>query len=774
MLIHKFKIRLLFLFFLLCCQATLIAQTHFKLQGEVFNTKAMPIALVKIEVMGCSLKTVTDEKGRFELLLPKDRHVLRFQQDRYALAARTIRLSQDSSFQIILQDTLQHLDEVVITATRTSKLVSQIPLPITVIRKEEMQQKGMVRLQELLAEQTGIVLFQDHGTGVQLQGFDPKYTLILLDGEPIIGRTSGTLELSRVTLSNVDRVEIIKGPSSSLYGSEAMAGVINIISKSPAKGRQFGASMRYGTHQALDLSVDGSYSKKKTTLYGAFNRYSNQGYSYTNQQNSKTVPPFYAYTGQLKWNYQLLAKLGIQLGLKYNEEHNEEDYLSNTGKNDQLVNSKFMRREFSVSPQFTFQPSKKHRSFLRIHKTFYETDTKIHILESNNLHHYDFFDQGFAKAELQHDYHFSDWINLTAGAGFSQESMKAQRYEEEQKFNTGFLYGQIDMQLFKRLNLIAGARYDSHNVYASHLSPKLAAQYQLLPWLTAFGSIGRGFKAPEFRELYLNWNNPTQGYSVFGSETALLKLKQLQEAGEIAEQLFDPSNMKALATERSWNYQAGLKFPTHYGLSGSINYFNNQICNLIETFALATKTNGKSVYSYSNQKEVSINGLEANVTYSYRQITLKVSGQYLKTANKEVLQALNEGKTYYMRDAETGHSRVVQKSEYGGLLNRSRYTMNSSLSYHWASLGLSYSFRWTYRNRFGLRDLDGNGILNRDDEYGKGYSMFNSSLVKTFYQERLSLILSSENLGDIKHTGIASMPGRQFFVGISFRSKKYN
>src|SRR5690606_6759589 len=105
------------------------------------------------------------------------------------------------------------LEEVVITATRTKKNLDRIPIPVTQISAKEIKDRGMVRLNEILAEQTGLAIINNHGMGIQMQGFDSDYTMILIDGEPVIGRTSGTLELSRIAVGNIDRIEIIKGPS---------------------------------------------------------------------------------------------------------------------------------------------------------------------------------------------------------------------------------------------------------------------------------------------------------------------------------------------------------------------------------------------------------------------------------------------------------------------------------------------------------------------------------------------------------------------------------
>ncbi|MBK6817585.1 MAG: TonB-dependent receptor plug domain-containing protein [Saprospiraceae bacterium] len=93
---------------------------------------------------------------------------------------------------------------------------------------------GANRVQQVLSEQNGIQIVPQVnglGSGIQLQGFNPDYTLILLDGEPLVGRNTGLLDLNRLSPNAVKQIEIVKGPSSSLYGSEALAGVVNIITE---------------------------------------------------------------------------------------------------------------------------------------------------------------------------------------------------------------------------------------------------------------------------------------------------------------------------------------------------------------------------------------------------------------------------------------------------------------------------------------------------------------------------------------------------------------
>ncbi|MDR2282407.1 MAG: TonB-dependent receptor [Sphingobacterium sp.] len=745
------------------------AQTETLLQGQVVDENGGGVSGVTIYLPKTKRTEKTNENGLFYFNAARGEYDLQVSKVGYARQQHKGSFGESKCpvFKLLKDSVVLH--EVIVTATRTEKKMEDIPLPVTVIGKEEIQQKGMVRLNEVLAEQPGVVLVENHGTGIQLQGFDAKYTLILIDGEPVIGRSSGTLELSRISMANVDRVEILKGPSSSLYGSEAMAGVINIITKKATVGRKLASSVRYGTHNALDIGVDGSIAGRRTGVYTAFNRFSNGGYGYADETVGKTVAPFYGYTGHVNIDHQLTPKLDIRLGVKYNDEYAHDEYKTNTAVAQEMVSSKFLRRDLAFTPRIEYRFSDRHRSFFRVNQSLYKTDTRIHVMEDGRLYNHDFFDQKFSRLELQHDFKVNDKVYLTAGAGATDEWLKANRYDNKKEFKAGFGYLQADVKFSERLNVIAGGRFDMHKVYASQFSPKIAAQYKVLPWLRLNGSVGSAYKAPDFRELYLNWTNPTQGYSVFGAEDAADKLNRLIESGEIAEVLFDPDRIKTLDAERSWNYQGGVQLRPWKAMTIGANLFYNEVSNLIETFVLATKTNGKSVYTYSNQEHVVIKGIESNVSYTWRDIRIQVAGQYLRTANTTVQDAIAAGKGYYTRDAETGASRLVRPNEYGGLFNRSRYSGNMSMTYNCPKPGLVFTLRWAYRGRFGVRDIDGNGILNLDEEYAPGYSMFNASIVKSLYKDRLRCTLSAENLGNIKRTGVATMPGRLFFTGISYR-----
>ena len=122
------------------------------------------------------------------------------------------------------------LEEVVITATRSEISLEDSPIPTEVIGKKEIEQLNLITMQDLL-QAKGIQVAPMKSGGFQLRGLSSEYVLVMIDGVPIAGRESGALDLSNINLANVERVEIVKGSMSSLWGNHAIGGVINIITK---------------------------------------------------------------------------------------------------------------------------------------------------------------------------------------------------------------------------------------------------------------------------------------------------------------------------------------------------------------------------------------------------------------------------------------------------------------------------------------------------------------------------------------------------------------
>ncbi|EHQ30770.1 TonB-dependent receptor [Mucilaginibacter paludis DSM 18603] len=660
----------------------------------------------------------------------------------------------------------KQLKEVVITGTRTPKSLQQVPIPITRITGEEIRKGGLVRLNEVLSEQTGISILDDpHGQGIQLQGFDPAYTMILIDGLPLIGRTTGILELSRITTNNISRVEIVKGPTSSLYGSEAMAGVVNIITSEPEKGVTGGLGARYGTNQTVDLNVNTAYKNEKFYLLGFANRYSSQGYTLQPSAGVPTVSPFAGYTLNGKAAYQIDNQTTLKLSIRYFTNDQQNKYLVDN----RYAGGRGTEKDFNIAPVITRQFSDKLFSTIQLYKSTYKTNTDVRYNDNGEVYDQTYFNQTFNRAELQNDYTLRDNMKLTAGAGGQYETVEATRYTQLQSFTSGYAYFQADWIAFKKLDIIAGGRYDMHSVYKSQFSPKLAVSYALNPQFTLLASVGKGYKAPDFRQLYLNFTNAEVGYSVFGYEEVGPGIQRLQQQGQIQAVLIDPLTLKSLNAESSTAFNLGYRYRPGGKLYWTANLFRNNITNLIETAVIAIKTNGQSVYSYFNLNKVYTQGIETDLSYQLFK-PLQVAGgfQYLEANDQDVLNQIAAGQVF-TKDPATNQTKLVKRQDYGGLLGRSRYTWNLKVNYKEAKTGINTALRAIYRGRYGYKDTDGNGILNRDDEYTKGYLLINASLSKPLFKDALRVQLTAQNLFNHRDPlVILNLPGRLVYAGFTY------
>ncbi|MEA5258142.1 TonB-dependent receptor [Arcicella aquatica] len=673
----------------------------------------------------------------------------------------------------VLSDSLKtsNLNEVVVTATRNERALNALPMPVTLIGQKQIRAMGSLRLSEVLAEQTGLFIVNDHGQGLQVQGFSPDYTLILLDGEPLVGRTAGTLELSRLAVANIKQIEIVKGPSSSLYGSEALAGVVNIITERP-NGTKGSFSARYGTNQTTDLSGNMSIKTKKSGFNLFLNRYASGGYDFTPETFGQTVSPFQNYTITPKFTYDFSKNVSLNVSTRYNIENQESSLLVGT---DQIVGTGSVK-DWNFNPSLRVSFHQNLKAVFRFYNTQYKTNSELLFQKDNNVYDATYFNQKFLRPEVQVDYAIGNKQVLTLGAGKIWESVAATRYDDVKRFETNYGFFQYENLLVSALNLTIGGRFDAHSAYKAQFSPKVSVAYDLSKKVRLNGSIGVGFKAPDFRQLYLNFTNAVAGYSVFGTQEVALNLARLQAENQIAEVLFDVSKLGELKAESSLAFNFGGKIDLDNGLKFKANVFRNDISNLIQTQAVALKTNGQSVFSYMNLTKAFTQGIELDASYTIANnkspITLSAGYQFLEAKDKDIVDKIARGELF-RRDPETLVTVRVKASDYEGLFNRSRHSANIKVFYEDMKSGLTASLRGIYRSRYGFADYNGNGIADVSNEFVNGYILWNVSASKTF-QERFRLQAGVDNvLGYTDTRNIPNLAGRLIWVSLGINLEKH-
>lgn len=664
------------------------------------------------------------------------------------------------------------LEEVVVSASRSERRSDKTPVPVVVISSEAIRQSGAVRLNEILREQTGIQMNSDHGTGVQIQGLSSDYVLVLIDGEPVIGRLAGTFDIGRLATENIERVEIIKGPSSSLYGSDALAGIINIITK---KQRNFSSTLstRYRSFNTFDLSTSTGYRNEKFGIHGFFNRLSTNGYKLDPTSYGMTAPPFAAYTAQLKGDYLLTTGLKVAFSGRFFTDLQKNKSLVFSNGQDRELGEKELRREFSWMTSVEQRFGKQHCVTAKNYLTTFRTQSEFVFSDNKELYDRDNFRQFFNQTEILYTGSFDSTRSLSAGVGYREENAEAIRYAKAGAFRNSFIFAQYDQTVLRNLLVSVGFRYDMHNRYQDRFSPKLAAEYRVSSKVSLSASAGAGYKAPDFRQLLLDFSNPVEGYNVFGSQVVREGVERLQSQGQIQALYIDPEGIQDLKAETSWAFNVGGKYKPTDNTSFQLHVFHNTIDNLIETAIIALKTNNRSVYTYFNINQIVTQGIEAQYEqYLFRDIRLSAGYQFLDAWDPNVKVRIQNGEIF-KKDPKTNETVHVTLKDYGGLLNRSRHSGNIKLSYENLQKKINVSLRGIYRGRFGFGDTNGNGILDDDREYVKGYMLWNVRIAKTFYKH-LEAELGMNNIFNKTNIFVPSLPGRMFYAGLSLKleSKK--
>jgi len=680
------------------------------------------------------------------------------------------------------EDTLfsKTLTELVITATRTERKLSNVAVPVQIISKKAITQSGSVRLNDILSEQTGLYITSGgattsagggvFGNGVQIQGLSPDYTLILLDGEPIIGRQGGVIDLSRLAVGNIKKVEIVKGPSSSLYGSEAMGGVVNIITEQ-AQLNRLDASFRYGRFNSTDANISAAIKKQKWGLQLFGNRNSSDGYDLDENAAGKTVDPFSSYTTQARFNYSPSAKTRISLSGRYYDEKQDNYFLTQdiaSGSTIAITGNGNVK-DMNLNPVITQQFNNNLRSSMRFYFSRYEYEQTLLNDADKSPYYYDFFQQDFYRVENQTDINLPARNFLSVGAGVVAEKLNTTRYAGERSNDILYAFMQDEWRATEKLTFIGGLRYDDNSAYQSRLSPKLAAQYKVNEKLRINASYGAGFKAPDFRQMFLNFlNTAAGGYVVYGAnEITITDLETQKQQGILSEILPRAYDLALLKPEISKGFNAGATYDVNDKLNFNVNLFRNDIDNLIQVDIIAFRSNAAPVYSYFNVKEAFTQGAEFNSSYKInKSLQLQAGYQFLMTADKADLKKIEEG-TVFTRDLQSGEVSRVSKSDYAGLPNRSKHMVNAKFFYDNEKKGWSASARVIYKSKWGTYDKDGNGIINREDEFANGFSMVNITAAKTINAFRIQAGI--DNLFDYKdELNLPGQPGIQPYISINY------
>lgn len=662
------------------------------------------------------------------------------------------------------------MDAVVVTATRSPSVLRDVPVPTRVIPAEQIQAKAALRLSDLLAEEPGMVLSHFLGTGIQLQGLDPAYTLILIDGEPVIGRNGGTLDLDRFTVMDIASIEIVQGPSSSLYGSEALAGVINIRTRQPEEPFRAQVGIRRQTHSTDNWTgsiegVRGPYSWRLNA-----DRLQSDGYDLHPETPGLTGPGYETDTFSGRFDVSLTSRLSARVNARFASEEqrnirgfNQDGIVFTFEENEQ-------RDDLSLSPSLVWRFRPGHTWTLRNHLSDYRTESLLAGGIDGREQEFSTFDQGIRKLELQNDLIIGTTMILNSGAGIQREVVDAGRIAGVTRSNrTGWLFSQQQFFLTDSFDLTTSVRVDHHSDYGWQVSPKAGFMIKSRETVRLRGSVGTGFKAPTFQQLYMDYTNPVAGYSVIGSADAADLLAELDHSGQIRSVMTDLAVFGTVTPESSVSFNISADTDVGPAVHVHVSAFRNHVRDLIETLPVAVKTNGMQVFSYVNLSRIVTQGLNAEVRWRPTASTrLSLGYQFLDTRDLDVIEGIDDGE-YFGR--ENGRDFRLSRSDYGGLFGRSRHTASLQVSTDIPRTSADIQVRGALKSRYGYGDQNGNLILDADQEYVDGHALWNVTLnqpLSGFAHLQIGLVNALDHVNADK---IPSLSGRQVFAALTINTR---
>jgi iron complex outermembrane receptor protein len=511
------------------------------------------------------------------------------------------------------------LEEIVVTATRTEKAIGEVAGRVEVITKEEIKQYSgsASKVDDILRYISGLTVIRGNGiyslgANATLRGLSNEQarTLVLVDGVPINKSDTGEVNFNRININDIERIEIFKGPASSLYGNNAMGGVINIITKKPVKRIEGAVSGFYGTYNTYggDIDLSGRLSKGDSGFYArASGHYLNSdGYISTpdEKRTQYTVKRFVEEgigSASVGYDFDKLNSIGLKIDY-YNDKRGEGTKIyANDG-----VNRDFDTWAYSLRYQGGAENMKWQA------KVFWQNENYQRVSESITKGKYTRFDVDSDRTDMGIDGSFSVQIFpnhlLTVGGDIREGRVDASdiyktstdRTDNEGRLRIYGLWLQDEVSLFKeRLSIVGGLRFDYAKFFDGSffstvkpfnqlngdqdenswtaLSPRLSARYKWTPELSTYASYGRGFRASILDDLCrsgIMWGI----YKVANPKLDPEKIDSF-EAG------LDYSPFKKLKMTSSLYYSIGKDFlyyvPTGDSLSGRPLYKRENIDKVI-------------------------------------------------------------------------------------------------------------------------------------------------------------------------------------------------
>lgn len=589
-------------------------------------------------------------------------------------------------------------DEVVVTATRTENDVKKVPASTQVITQEDIKRGGATSVRNALSMYANI--FQKSkvrggGHDIIIRGMETKHSLVMVNGRRISNEADANglgnaMSLDRININDVEKIEIVRGPSSALYGSEAMGGVLNIITK-PSKEQTLLTGLEHTSEDTshwwhADTGRIGNFSM---TLDARFNKINRS----MPDTATESDPYGTAQTYNASLNYYVNDHSYVNAYMDYYSQHLKTDMGTPTMKPITLTTSSgkmslsgqamlegtgskaFKQKNYGISWNGkTDKNDWQIQAYMSKFNWSNTSNTKVlgsippagmegmfnYLLQKKNTYDFNHDEHNMWAIEGRDSLRVNDHHRVTFGAEYVKDKVAGTglgsngdgvhsitengttKSSSEKTLSSYAAYLQDEIEYGKWF-IVPAIRYDHHSAYGSHTSPKIGVTYNATDHFRIKANYGDGFKAPSVSQLYYD-------------------LDMEMGRGNWVHLTGNP-NLKP-EKSKSWDLGVEAEFGKGYG---SLTYFDNDVDNLIASIPKGKDSNGHNLHRYENVNKARIKGLENTLGYRFNDtLEFKVTSTLLDAKNtstgKDLTQRARLSQIYqliYDDHKDTGWSAVL-------------------------------------------------------------------------------------------------------------------
>lgn len=589
-------------------------------------------------------------------------------------------------------------DEVVVTATRTENDVKKVPASTQVITQEDIKRGGATSVRNALSMYANI--FQKSkvrggGHDIIIRGMETKHSLVMVNGRRISNEADANglgnaMSLDRININDVEKIEIVRGPSSALYGSEAMGGVLNIITK-PSKEQTLLTGLEHTSEDTshwwhADTGRIGNFSM---TLDARFNKINRS----MPDTATESDPYGTAQTYNASLNYYVNDHSYVNAYMDYYSQHLKTDMGTPAMKPITLTTSSgtmslsgqamlegtgskaFKQKNYGISWNGkTDKNDWQIQAYMSKFNWSTTSNTKVlgsippagmegmfnYLLQKKNTYDFNHDEHNMWAIEGRDSLRVNDHHRVTFGAEYVKDKVAGTglgsngdgvhnitengktKSSSEKTLSSYAAYLQDEIEYGKWF-IVPAIRYDHHSAYGSHTSPKIGVTYNATDHFRIKANYGDGFKAPSVSQLYYD-------------------LAMEMGRGNWVHLTGNP-NLKP-EKSKSWDLGVEAEFGKGYG---SLTYFDNDVDNLIASIPKGKDSNGYNLYRYENVNKARIKGLENTLGYRFNDtLEFKVTSTLLDakdtSAGKDLTQRARLSQIYqliYDDHKDTGWSAVL-------------------------------------------------------------------------------------------------------------------